>query len=99
MVSKKVFKISVLFYCMDPRFCQKIMQNYGFFLQKKKKFEIFEIQNFNKIPSFTISFFIFLVFFAFFFYFTYPNFSKNYIIFCSLLFEGLEILSINSGNF
>jgi len=33
---------------MDPRFNQKI--------------EIFEIQNFNKIPSFTIFFFIFLAF-------------------------------------
>ena len=35
----------MLFYCMDSRFCQKI--------------EIFEIQNFNKIPSFTISFLFF----------------------------------------
>jgi len=35
-------KFFVLFYCMDPRFYQKI--------------EIFEIQNFNKIPSFTICF-------------------------------------------
>jgi len=41
---------------MDPRFCQKL--------------EIFEIQNFNKIPSFTISFFfIFLAFLAFCFLF------------------------------
>jgi len=31
-----------------------------------KKTEIFEIQNFNKIPSFTISFFIFLAFLHFF---------------------------------
>jgi len=38
---------------MDPRFYQKILQNYGFFFQKK--IEIFEIQNFNKILSFTIS--------------------------------------------
>jgi len=33
------------------------LQNYGFFFSKK--IEIFEIQNFNKIPSFTISFLFF----------------------------------------
>jgi len=38
----------VLFYCMDPRFYEKI--------------EIFEIQNFNKIPSFTILFYISRIF-------------------------------------
>jgi len=55
MLSKNC-KIFALFYCMDPRFYQKI--------------EIFEIQNFNKIPSFTISFFfIFLSFLAFYFVF------------------------------
>ena len=37
---------------MDPRFCQKILQNYFF----RKKIEVFEIQNFNKISSFTIDF-------------------------------------------
>jgi len=31
---------------------QKNLENYGFFFQKK--IEIFEIQNFNKIPLFTI---------------------------------------------
>jgi len=36
----------------------------GFF---SKKTELFEIQNFNKIQSFTSSFLFFLVFFAFFF--------------------------------
>ena len=40
----------MLFYCMDPRFYQKI--------------ELFEIQNFNKIPSFIISFLFFLAFLA-----------------------------------
>jgi len=48
---------------MDPRFYQKILQNYGFLF---KKIEIFEIQNFNKIPSFTISFLFFSAFLAFF---------------------------------
>jgi len=61
-----------------------------------KKVEIFEIQSFNQIPSFTI---FFLSFLAFFFYFTYPNLSKNCEIFCSVLFKGIEILSMNSGNF
>jgi len=59
MVLKK-FKIFVLFYCIDPRFYQKNLQNYGFFFQKK--IEILEIKNFNKIPSFTISFLFFSIF-------------------------------------
>ena len=41
--------------------------------------------------------FYFFAFLAFFFYFTYPNLSKNYGIFCSVLLEGLEILATNSG--
>ena len=52
---------------MDPRFYQKI--------------EIFEIQNFNKIPSFTISFFIFLAFLAFYFLFHLPKLVQNLWIF------------------
>ena len=44
---QKIVKF-VLFYCLDPRFYQKI--------------EIFEIQNFIKIPSFTISFLYFSIF-------------------------------------
>jgi len=42
---------------MDTRFYQKIQQNYGFVFQKN--IEILEIQNFNKIPSFTIAFLYF----------------------------------------
>ena len=75
--SKKL-EIFVLCYCMDPIFYQKI--------------EIFEIPNFNKIPSFTISFLIFQHFWHFVFYITYPNMSKNYQIFCGVLLEALEIL-------
>jgi len=41
---------------MDPRFYQKILKTMVFFF---KKIEIFEIQNFNKFPSFTISFLFF----------------------------------------
>jgi len=44
---------------MDPRIYQKILQNYVFF---SKKVEILEIENFNKIPSFFISFFFFSIF-------------------------------------
>jgi len=57
-----------------------------------KKIEIFEIQNFNKTRSFTISFLFFQEFWHFVFYFTYPNVSKNYGIFYCVLLEGLEIL-------
>jgi len=64
-----------------------------------RKIKIYEIQNFNKIPSFTISFLFFYHFWHFFFSFTYPHLSKNYGIFCSVLFEGVEILSTNSGHF
>ena len=53
----------VLFYCIDPIFY--------------KKFEIFEIQNFNKIPSFTISFLFFLAFLAFCFLFHLPKLEQK----------------------
>jgi len=49
---QKNCKIFVLFYCMDPRFYQKI--------------KIFEIQNFDKIPSFTILFYFSSIFGIFF---------------------------------
>jgi len=39
---------------VDPRFYQKEFAKLWLFFSKK--IEIFEIQNFNKIPSFTISF-------------------------------------------
>ena len=35
---KKNCKIFVLFYCMDPRFYQKILENYKFFFQKRLKY-------------------------------------------------------------
>ena len=58
---QKNFKIFVLLYCIDSGFYEKILQNYSFF---SKKIEIFEIQNFNKIPLFTISFLFFWHFFS-----------------------------------
>jgi len=48
-------------------FIKKYLENYGFVF--KKKFEIFEIQNINDIPSFTISFLLFLAFLVFCFLF------------------------------
>jgi len=61
---QKILKIIVLFYCINLRFYQKIMQNYGFFF--KKKIKICEIQIFNKIPLFTICFYFFSFFCIFF---------------------------------
>jgi len=82
---------------MDARFYKKNYAKLCFFC--KKKFEIFEIQNFNKIPSFTISFLFFQHFLHFVFYSTYPNLSKNYGIFCGVLLEGLETLPAISEKF
>jgi len=64
-----------------------------------KRIEIFEIQNFNKIPLFTISFLFFQQFWHFVFDFTYPNLYKNYGIFYSVLLEGIEILPTNFEKF
>jgi len=80
---QNILKIFVLFYCMDHRFYHRILQNYCFFF---KKFKIFEIQNFTKIPSFTIYFLFFSILDIFFFYFTYPKLSKNYRISCSVFY-------------
>ena len=52
--------------------------------------------NFHRL-IFRFSFF--LHFWHFVSYFTYPNLSKNYWIFCSVLLEGLEILPTISGKF
>ena len=69
---QKNCKIFVLFYCMHPRFYQKI--------------KIFEIQNFNKIPSFSISFLIFSVFNIFFFsILPIYGFQKNCKILCCFI--------------
>jgi len=70
---------------MDPRFYQKI--------------DIFEIQNFNKIPSFTISFLFVSIFGILFSISPTQKLSKNYGNFCDVLLEGLEILPRISGKF
>ena len=66
MVFQKIHKIFVLFCCMDLSFIKKFYKTMVLF---SKKIYIFEIQNFNKIRSFTIYFFIFLAFLTFFFLF------------------------------
>jgi len=84
----------VLFYCMDPRFYQKILQNHGFF---EKKLTYLKSRISTKFHRLLFIFYFFSIFGIFFFYFTYPNLTKNYGIFCSVLLQGLEILGTNSG--
>ena len=73
-VFKEFLKFFVLLYWMETRFYQKFLQNYGLFLKKN---EIFEIQNFNKIPSFTISFLFFQHFWHFFLLFDQSKLVKK----------------------
>jgi len=67
----KKCKIFGLFYSMDPRFYQKI--------------QTFQIQNFNKISSFTISFFYFFRIFGILFCIspiqTFPKIMKFFVVF------------------
>jgi len=96
IVVKEVLKIFVSFSYMDLRFYRRIMQNYGFFLQK-----IWDIWNPKFQQNSIVYYFIFIfsIFDIFYSCFTYPNLSKTYDIFCGVLLEGLEISSTNSGNF
>jgi len=61
MVLKKI-KIFVLFYCMDPRFYQKVLQNYGFFFQKKLRYLKSKFQQNFIVYYFDFSFSVFLAF-------------------------------------
>jgi len=74
MVFKKFLKFLCCFIQWIRDFIKKFSKTMVYF---SKKNEIFEIQNFNKIPSFTISFLFFQHFLVFFFYLTYPILSKN----------------------
>jgi len=58
----KKIKSFVLFYCMNPRFYQKILQNYGFFVKKNWDIWYPKFQQ-NSIVYYFV--FIFLVFLAF----------------------------------
>jgi len=49
---RKIPKIFVLFYCMDPRFYQKILQNYGFVFKKNLFFYYFWHFIFNFVYMF-----------------------------------------------
>ena len=84
MVFKKIVKFLCCFIVCIRDFIKKFCTTMVFYL---KKIEIFGIQNFKKIPSFTISFLVFQHFWHFVFYFTYPNFSKNYRIFFYVLLQ------------
>jgi len=70
-----------LFYCMYPRFYQKILPNYGIFFRKKLRYMKSRIS--TKFHRLLFLFYFFII----------------YGIFCSVLFEGIEILSTNSENF
>jgi len=74
MVLKKFLKV-VFFYCMDPRFYQKILQNYGFFFQKN-----WDIWNpkFQENSIVYYFFFIFLAFLAFFLLFHLSKLVKKF---------------------
>ena len=88
-------KFFVLFSCMDPRFYEKYLQNYGFVLKKNLRYLKYKIS--TKFHRLQFLFYFFLHFWRCVFYFNYPNLSKNDGIFCSVLFEELEILAAISG--
>jgi len=62
IVFKKNLKFLCCFIVWIRDFNKTNLKNYGLFF--KKKIEIFQIQNFNKIPSFTIFFSIFGILFS-----------------------------------
>jgi len=72
---------------MDPRFYQKICKTMIFFFQKKLRYLKSRISTiFHRL---LFIFYFFSIFGIFFFYYTYPSLSKNYGIFCSVLFKGI----------
>jgi len=81
---------------MEPRFCQRLLQKYGFSFQENLIYLKTKIS--PKFHNFLFLSYFFSIFYIF-FYFTYQNLTKNYSIFSSVLLEGLEILSVNSRNF
>ena len=93
---QKKFKIFVLFYCMDPRFYQKILQNYDFFI--KKNWDI-RNQKFQQNSTVSISF-LFVnicdIFYSISPIQTCPKIMKIFVVF---LFDGFEILPTISRKF
>jgi len=94
---QKILKIFVCFIVWIREFMKAFYKTMVFYFKK-----IWYIWN-PKFHQNSLIYYFFLLFFSifdifFFCYFTYPNLSKNYWIFCSVLLEELEILSTNSGN-
>jgi len=87
---QKILNFFVLFYCMDQRFYQRILQNYGFFSSKSLNYLKSKMS--PKLHCLLFLFYFFIIFDIFFFYFTYPKLSKNYGIYWSVLLEELGIL-------
>jgi len=95
IVVKKFLKF-VWFYCIDVRFYQRTLQNYGFFFSKNFRYSKSKIS--PKLHRLLFLFFLaFLT--SFFFLFHLSKLVKKIWNFCSVLVEGLEILSTNSINF
>jgi len=83
---------------MDPtEILSKNSTKLWFFSQKKWRYMKSKIS--PKFHPLQFLFFFFTTFGIFFLYFTYPNLSKKYGIFFTILLKELEILSTISRNF
>ena len=65
MVFKNILKIFVLFCCMDSRFYEKILQNYGFFKKKLRYLKSIILTKFHCLLFLFYFFSIFGIFFLF----------------------------------
>jgi len=91
---KKFYKFLCFFILWIRDFIKEFWKIMDYF---SKKYRHLKSKILHKFHSLLFVFFNILdIFFS---YFTYPKLSKNYGIFCSVLFERLEILSMNSGKF
>jgi len=91
---QKNCKIFVLFYCIDPRFYQKILQNYVFLLKKKLRYLKSKIS--TKFCRLVFLFYFFSIFGILFSISPIETCPKIMEFFCSVLLEGLEILPMIS---
>jgi len=97
IVFKKIVKVLCCFIVWIRDFIKKFCKTMVFF-QKKLRYLKSKIS--TKFHHLLFLFYFFSAFFSHFvFYFTYPNLSKNYGIFYSVLFQGIEILQTISGKF
>jgi len=89
----KNFKIFVLFHCMDPRFYQKILQNYSFFFQKKLRYLKSNISTkFNRLLFFFYFISIFGILFSISPIQTCPNIMKFFEDFANDFWKILKVL-------